>query len=337
MSSMKRIIPFVRVLEPYLTDEAVTEIMVNDGGSRIFIERHGKIEELSGVRIATVSLTAAIKNIFRDNGLEISEAQPTRDARLEDGSRVTAVLAPISVSGPILTIRRHPRLFSLTQLVEAGMLTSYASGLLCAAVTEGANVLISGRTGSGKTTLLNALAATLPDHERILLIEAPAEIAVCKPNLVRLEARLEELPLGQEAPLPAVSIGQLVRTALRLRPDRIVVGETRGGDAWELLQCWNSGHSGSLSTIHANSAALAITRFVHCVLMAQMNLPASGIRQDLGDMLRYVVHVELENGRRQVREIIRVRGYDRRARRFQIEPLYNALTREDSCLADRAS
>jgi pilus assembly protein CpaF len=200
-----------------LSDEAVTEIMVNDGGSRIFIERQGRIEQLSGVRIETVSLTAAIKNIFRVNGLEISESQPARDARLEDGSRVTAVLSPISVSGPILTIRRHPRLFSLAQLVDAGMLTSFASGLLSAAVNEGANVLISGRTGSGKTTLLNALAATLPDHDRILLIEAPAEIAICKPNLVRLEARLEEVPLGQETPLPPVSIGQLVRTALRLR------------------------------------------------------------------------------------------------------------------------
>jgi pilus assembly protein CpaF len=327
MSSMKRIIPFVRVLEPYLTDEAVTEIMVNDGGSRIFIERQGRIEQLSGVRIETVSLTAAIKNIFRDNGLEISEAQPARDARLEDGSRVTAVLAPISVTGPILTIRRHPRLFTIAQLVDLGMLTPYAAGLLGTAVAEGANVLISGRTGSGKTTLLNALAATLPDHERILLIEAPAEIAIQKPNLVRLEARLEELPLGQEAPLPPVSIGQLVRTALRLRPDRIVVGETRGADAWELLQCWNSGHSGSLSTIHANSAVLALTRFVHCVLMAQMNLPASTVREDLGDMLQYVVHVELENGQRRVREMIRVRGYERRRKGFQIEQLYGEETR----------
>jgi pilus assembly protein CpaF len=337
MSSMKRIVPFIRVLEPYLTDDAVTEIMVNDGGSRLFIEREGRIEQLSGVRIETVSLAAAIKNIFRDNGLEISESQPARDARLEDGSRVTAVLAPISVCGPILTIRRHPRLFSLALLVQTGMLTSYAAELLCAAVTEGANILISGRTGSGKTTLLNALAATLPDHERIVLIEAPAEIAIGKPNLVRLEARLEEVPLGQETPLPAVSIGQLVRTALRLRPDRIVVGETRGADAWELLQCWNSGHSGSLSTIHANSAVLALTRFVHCVLMAQMNLPASSIRQDLGDMLRYVVHVEIENGRRQIREIIRVRGYDRRARHFRIEPLYGGGTQEDSCRRERAS
>lgn len=143
------------------------------------------------------------------------------------------------------------------------MLTSYASGLLCAAVTEGANILISGRTGSGKTTLLNALAATLPDHERILLIEASAEIAIHKPSLVRLEARLEELPLGQETTLPPVTIGQLVRTVPRLRPDRLVVGETRGGDAWELYQCWNIGHSGSLSTIHTNFAVLAITRFVH--------------------------------------------------------------------------
>lgn len=322
MSSMKRIIPFIRVLEPYLTDESISEVMVNDGGAHLFVERNGVIEPVPDVTIATASLTAAIKNIFRDNHLEISEAQPAREARLEDGSRVTAVLPPVSVTGPVLDIRRHPRLFSLIELVDMKMLPRHVAELLRGAIDAGSNLLISGRTGSGKTTLLNALAATLPDHQRILLIEAPAEIVLQKPNLVRLEARPEELPMGDEKPLPPVPVSHLLRTALRLRPDRIVQGEIRDADAWNLLQCWNSGHSGSLTTIHANSAVLALTRFLHCVLMAQMNLPPSSIREDLGDMLHYVAHVALVDGRRRVTEVIKIRGYNRRARRFLIEPLY---------------
>lgn len=323
MSSMKRIIPFIRVLEPYLTDESVSEVMVNDGGARVFVDRCGRIEEVPGLTIETESLTVAIKCIFRDNHIEISEAQPARVARLEDGSRVTAVLPPISVTGPILTIRRHPRLYSLEELVINETLPETVAERLRAAVTAHANILISGGTSSGKTTLLNALAATFPDRQRILLLESPSEIVLKKRNLVRLQARPEAVVLGKEEPLPPVPISDLLRITLTLRPDRIVVGESKGAEGWDLLQCWNSGHSGSLSTLHANSAVLAITRFVHLVLMARMNLPPSSVREDLGDMLHYVVHVGLEDGRRRVTEVIQVRGYDRRAKRFNIEPLYN--------------
>jgi pilus assembly protein CpaF len=333
---MKRIIPFIRVLEPFLTDDAVSEVCVNDGGARIFVDRCGRMEEIPGLTIQTVNLTAAIKNIFRDNGLEISEAQPARDARLEDGSRVTAVLPPVSVSGPILTIRRHPHLYILDELVSMQTLPATVADQLRATIAARANILISGGTSSGKTTLLNALAATIPDHERILLIEAPSEIVLHKRNLIRLEARLEEIPIGQEKPLPPVPISQLLRTALRLRPDRIIVGETRGAEGWDLLQCWNTGHSGSLSTIHANSAVLAITRFVHCVLMAQMQLPPSSIREDLGDMLHYVVHVALDDGRRRVTEVIQLRGYDRRTKRFVIQPLYNGSNQGGEWKSERA-
>jgi pilus assembly protein CpaF len=337
MSSMKRIVPFIRVLEPFLTDDAISEVCVNDGGARVFVDRRGRMEEIPGLTIQTVNLTAAIKNIFRDNGLEISEAQPARDARLEDGSRVTAVLPPVSVTGPILTIRRHPHMYTLDELVSMETLPGTVAEQLRATVAARANILISGGTSSGKTTLLNALAATIPDQERILLIEAPSEIVLQKRNLIRLEARLEEIPIGQEKPLPPVPISQLLRTALRLRPDRIVVGETRGAEGWDLLQCWNTGHSGSLSTIHANSAVLAITRFIHCVLMAQMQLPPSSIREDLGDMLQYVVHVALDDGRRRVAEVIQLRGYDRRAKQFVIQPLYNGSNQGGEWQSERAS
>ena len=181
------------------------------------------------------------------------------------------------------------------------------------------NILISGGTGTGKTTLLNALAAHIPDADRIVLIEETSEIMIDKPNLVRFEARRAQAPLGQEAPLPPVTIADLLRATLRHRPDRILVGEVRGPEAFDLLQALNTGHLGSLSTIHANSAEQALTRFAHCVLTANVGLPHRSIREAIALAIHLVVHIARVEDRRRVTEVIAVRGYDNQADRFVLE------------------
>ena len=250
MSSLDRILPFLRPIEDLLLDPTVTEVMVNEGGRRVFVERAGALSGLPDRVLDARNLTAAIKNIARACGDDISEAQPLLDARLEDGSRVAAVLPPCAVAGPALTIRKFTRRYNLDELVEAGTLSAAAARMLVDSINGQRNVLISGGTGTGKTTLLNALAAHIPDSDRIVVIEETAEIHLSKPNLLRLEARRLQMPLGQEAPLPAVTISDLVRATLRHRPDRILVGEVRGGEAFDLLQALNTGHLGSLTTIH---------------------------------------------------------------------------------------
>ena len=191
------------------------------------MERSGTIEEVPGLALDERNLKVAIKNIARTCGDEISEAQPILDARLEDGSRVAAMFPPCSVDGPTLTIRKFTRRYSIDDLVDIGTLTTDLGARLRAAVQAQRNILISGGTGTGKTTLLNALAATIPNADRIVLIEETSEIQIDKPNLVRFEARRAQTPLGQEAPLAAVTIADLLRATLRHRPDRIVVGEVR--------------------------------------------------------------------------------------------------------------
>jgi pilus assembly protein CpaF len=205
--------------------------------------------------------------------------QPILDARLEDGSRVAAMFPPCSVDGPTLTVRKFTKRYALDDLVAVGTLTEDVAQCLRHAVADRQNILISGGTGTGKTTVLNALAETIPPEDRIVLIEETSEIRIDKPNLVRFEARRAQSPLGQEAPLPAVSIADLVRATLRHRPDRIIVGEVRGAEAFDLLQALNTGHLGSLTTIHANAAEQALTRLAHCVLTANVGLPHRSIRE----------------------------------------------------------
>lgn len=320
MSSLDRILPFLRPIEDLLCDPSITEVMVNEGGRRVFVERHGILEPLPDRALESRNLTVAIKNIARACGDEISEAQPILDARLEDGSRVAALFPPCAVAGPVLTIRKFTRRYSLSDLVEVGMLTADDAAFLKSAVAAQENILISGGTGTGKTTLLNALAAHVPDEHRIAVIEETAEIHLAKPNLVRFEARRAQIPLGHEQPLPAVTIADLVRATLRHRPDRILVGEVRGAEAFDLLQALNTGHLGSLTTIHANSAEQALTRLAHCVLTANVGLPHRSIREAIALAIHLIVHVARVAGQRRVTEMMRVREYDGRSDTFRLEP-----------------
>jgi pilus assembly protein CpaF len=319
VSSLDRILPFLRPIEDLLVDPTVTEVMVNDGGRRVFVERAGILEPVAGRTLEPRNLTVAIKNIARACGDEISDVQPLLDARLEDGSRVAAMFPPCAVAGPALTIRKFTRRYSLDDLVDAGTLTQTVARQLSDAIATQQNVLISGGTGTGKTTLLNALAAHIPDADRVIVIEETAEIHLDKPNALRLEARRAQAPLGQEAPLPPVTISDLLRASLRHRPDRIILGEVRGAEAFDLLQALNTGHLGSLSTIHANSAEQAFTRLAHCVLTANVGLPHRSTREAIALAIHLVAHIARVDGQRRVTEVVAVRGYDGREDRFLLE------------------
>ena len=319
MSSLDRILPFLKPIEDLLLDPTVTEVMVNDGGRHVFVERDGALEAVPDRTLEPRNLTVAIKNIARACGDEISDVQPLLDARLEDGSRVAAMFPPCAVGGPALTIRKFTHRYSLDDLVGVGTLTPAVMALLTEAIATHQNVLISGGTGTGKTTLLNALAARIPDDDRIVVIEETAEIHLTKPDLLRFEARRAQAPLGQEAPLPPVTIADLLRATLRHRPDRILVGEVRGPEAFDLLQALNTGHLGSLSTIHANSADQALTRLAHCVLTANVGLPHHSVREAIALAIHLVVHIARVNGRRRVTEITAIRGYDAGTDRFVLE------------------
>ena len=319
MSSLDRILPFLRPIEDLLRDPTVTEVMVNDGGGRVFVERDGALECVAGRTLESRNLTVAIKNIARACGDEISDMQPLLDARLEDGSRVAAMFPPCAVAGPALTIRKFTHRYSIDELVDVGALTASLAGQLREGIASQQNILISGGTGTGKTTLLNALAAHIPDTDGIIVIEETAEIHLDKPNLLRFEARRAQPPLGQELPLPPVTIADLVRATLRHRPDRILVGEVRGAEAFDLLQALNTGHLGSLTTIHANSAEQALTRLAHCVLTANVGLPHRSVREAIALAIHLVVHIARMHGHRRVTQLMAIKEYDGQNDRFVLE------------------
>jgi pilus assembly protein CpaF len=298
------ILPFLRPIAHLIQDPDVTEIMVN-GSRRIFVERQGLIEAIDGVVIDERNLKVAVKNIARALGDDVSEEKPILDSRLPDGSRVAAVFPPCSVGGTTLTIRKfQTRFFTAEELVRIGTMTPEVMACVRAAIEKNENVLISGGTSTGKTTLLNALAAFLPPNDRVVLIEDTAELQIDRPNIVRFEARREQ------ADLPAVTIRDLLRATLRHRPDRIIVGEVRGGEAFDLLQALNTGHSGTLSTIHANSAEQALARFSSCVVQSGIELPYQAVRYQIADTIDLVLHLGRRDGTRVVRELIRVGRYD---------------------------
>ncbi len=259
----------------------------------------------------------AVRNIARALGDEIGEEKPILDSRLPDGSRVAAVIPPCSVGGTTLTIRKfHSRFFTVDELERVGTITEEVITRLKRAVEQRENILISGGTGTGKTTLLNALSAFIPGTERLIIIEDTAEIQVASRNLVRFEAR------RAQPNLPAVTIRDLLRAALRHRPDRIILGEVRGGEAFDLLQALNTGHSGTLSTIHANSADQAISRLITCVLESGVEIPYDAIRSAIADSIDLLLHVERWKADRFVSQLVEIGGYDHTNRQYRLEAIY---------------
>jgi len=302
--SFELILPFLRPIAHLIRDPQITEVMVN-GSGRVFVERQGQLEAVPDVTVREQNLRVAVRNLARVLGDDVSEERPLLDSRLPDGSRVAAALPPVSLGGTTLTIRKfHSQHFSAQDLVAIGTLTPEQLDTLRRAIVARDNILISGGTGTGKTTLLNALAAFLPSGDRLVLIEDTAELQLEAANLVRFEARREQTGV------PAVSIRDLLRATLRHRPDRILVGEVRGGEAFDLLQALNTGHSGTLSTIHANSAEQALTRFASCVLQSGIDLPYPAVRLGIAEGLQVLVHLDRRQGQRLVRQIVRVRRYD---------------------------
>ena len=289
-------------LERLLSDESVTEIMVN-GPHDVWIERRGQLYQTTVKFNDDAHLRRIINRIVSQIGRRIDESSPMVDARLPDGSRVNAIVPPLSLSGALLTIRKFMKeRLDLDDLIRMGTLTPDAVEFLDVCLKAELNILISGGTGSGKTTLLNAMSTRIPEEERIVTIEDAAELRLNQRHVLRLESRPPNIE-GQGA----VVIRDLVRNSLRMRPDRIIVGEVRGAEALDMLQAMNTGHDGSLSTVHANTARDALSRVETMVLMAGYDLPIKAIRQQVASAVDLIVHIErMPEGSRKVVQISEV-------------------------------
>jgi pilus assembly protein CpaF len=286
-------------LEPLLADPTVTEVMVN-GPEHAYVERRGRLESVA-LGLDAAAIVHLVERVVAPLGLRLDRASPMVDARLPDGSRLHAVIPPLAVDGPCVTIRRfRARAVDLADFGVDGL----AARFLLRAVHAGWNVLVAGATSAGKTTFLNTLSQAIPHTERVVTIEETAELRLAQPHLVRLEAR----PANAEG-IGAVAVRELVRAALRMRPDRLVVGEVRGGEALDMLQALNTGHDGSMSTIHANGPADALTRLETLVLLAGSGLPLPAVRAQMTSSIDAVVFVARgRNGARRVESIAEVDG-----------------------------
>lgn len=286
------------VLEPLIADETITEIMVN-GVRDLFVERAGRIERIPAAFSSEEELYQAIDRIVSTVNRRVDESSPMVDARLVTGERVNVIIPPLALDGPTMTIRRFPKPFRMADLVKRQSLTPEAADLLDAMVRARFNILVSGGTGTGKTTFLNALSGLIPDRERIITIEDSAELSLQQGHVVRLEAR----PANSEGK-GQVTIRDLVRNSLRMRPDRIVVGEVRGGETMDMLQAMNTGHEGSLTTVHANSARDALGRLETLASMSDLELPVDTIRDQINGAIDVIIQLERDSaGVRRVRQI----------------------------------
>ena len=299
-----------RIQEAILSPD-YSEICVNENG-QVFVEAVGSnaMLELAGIAPTQAQLRHAVNAIARTLAhREADETKPILNARLPDGSRVAAMLPPVT-EGVVVTIRKfRPNWFTLAELVANGTLSSVFYDRLLRAVERRENILISGPTGSGKTTLVKALLDSIPEEERVILIEDTAELPLQRPNCVRFTAR------------EGVSVRDLLKASLRHRPDRIIVGEVRDGAAYDLLQALNTGHAGSISTLHASSAAHALNRLARLALQADTGLPFASIQSEIGDAIQYVAHMERRGSRRQIIELIRITGFHAESGSWQCIPV----------------
>lgn len=304
------------ILQELVDDPQITEIMIN-GPDHIFIEQNGELLE-SGLRFdSREKLQNVIQQIVSDCNRTVNEASPIVDARLENGARVNVVLNPVALNGPIVTIRRFPdKPITMEDLVRFGSVTEEVCEWLDRLVKAKYNIFISGGTGSGKTTFLNALSNYIPDEERIITIEDSAELQIRNiKNIVRMETRNENVEGCRE-----ITIRDLIRTSLRMRPDRIIVGEVRGGEAFDMMQCLNTGHDGSMSTGHANSSGDMLSRLENMILMG-MEIPLEAIRQQIASGIDIIIHLgRLRDRTRKVMEIVEVLDYREGA--IRLCPLY---------------
>ena len=293
-------------LEPLLKDETVSDILINTH-STVYVERLGRLEA-TGVQFQdTKHLVRIINKIVSAVGRRVDESQPMVDARLADGSRVNAIIPPLAVDGPLVSIRKFAKVpIHMARLVELGTITSEMAEVLQGIVRARRNVLISGGTGSGKTTLLNALSAYIDDHERIITIEDSAELQLQQPHVGRLETRPSNIEGKGE-----VAQRDLVRNALRMRPDRIIVGEVRAGEAFDMLQAMNTGHDGSMTTVHANTVRDSLTRIEQMIGMSGLEISPRSVRQQIASAIHVVIQVErMEDGKRRCMSIAEILGME---------------------------
>ncbi|MCG9479699.1 MAG: CpaF family protein [Actinomycetia bacterium] len=293
-------------VEEFLKDGEITEIMVN-GPDKIYIEKYGKIYRTTKSFLDQAHLLRIIDKIVSKIGRRVDESSPYVDARLPDGSRVNVIIHPLALNGPFLTIRKFAAdPFTMENLVEMGTCTEKVATFLEACVRGRLNIISSGGTGTGKTTTLNVLSSFIPDDERIVTIEDSAELQLHQPHVVRLESRPPNIEGEGE-----VTIRDLVRNSLRMRPDRIIVGEVRGGEALDMLQAMNTGHDGSISTVHANSTRDVLSRIETMVLMAGVDLPIRAIREQVSSAINLIVHLNrLKDGTRKFVKITEVQGME---------------------------
>jgi pilus assembly protein CpaF len=293
-------------IQPLLDDPSVTEIMVNRA-DRIYVERKGKPTRTVIVFDDDAHVRKIIDRIIQPLGRRLDKDTPLVDARLPDGSRVNAVIPPVAIAGPCLTIRKFSKSrLMLEDLVGFGTLTQPIADFLRGCVIGRMNIVVTGGTGSGKTTLLNALSGCIPDHERIVTIEDAAELKLCQDHVITLESKKPNMDGTGEC-----SIRDLVRNALRMRPERIVVGECRGGETLDMLQAMNTGHDGSLTTLHANSPRDAISRIETMSLMAGIDFPIRVIREQIGSAVQLVIHqARLRDGSRKITHVTEIAGME---------------------------
>jgi pilus assembly protein CpaF len=323
--SFELIIPFLRPIESLLIDDTVSEIMGNPDGSW-WCERAGLLYRES-ISFTAAGLRTGLEVIANQLGKRLDGDSPILHAQLPDGSRLAAVIPPVVRPAPALTIRKFPaRHYTLDDLINRRMLSSSLAELLNKIVGEGKTVLISGGTGTGKTTLLRALATAIPDSERVVVIEDTAELGLAKPNQLAAECQSDTFNAR-------ITFDDLLKSALRWRPDRIILGEVRGQEARTLLDSLNTGHTGSLATIHASSAAKALRRFANLVLRNHAQSTFEDVEAEIAEGIDYVVHIRREPGLRAVEEVIHLADYDRRSQRFQLDTIYSG----DSNLKDTAN
>ena len=313
--SFELILPLLRPIEPLLLDDSVSEIMGNPDASWWY-ERDGILSREATISFDAGKLRTGLEVIANQLGKRLDEDNPLLHVQLPDGSRLAAVIPPVVRPAPALTIRKFTsRRFTVDDLIARGTLTRPLADFLVEQIHSGKTLLISGGTGTGKTTLLRILANAIPEEERIVVIEDTSELHIHKPNILAVECQTDTFKAN-------ISFDDLLKSALRWRPNRIILGEVRGIEARTLLDSFNTGHTGSLTTIHANSAEKALHRFANLVMRNHAQTTFSDTEAEIGEAVDFVVHVERQPGRRAIREVLALRGYDRDAKQFLIQPVF---------------